>query len=158
MTRPRGNAGPFLLRGATIEVMAHPHEGTQTAEAREVNLNVEGMNCASCVAHVEKALKSVPGTQEAQVNLTRGRARVRFDPARTDPVKLAAAVEKSGYHAHPEDPSISAANAEEERLQHQHEHSRAWQYRWMVGLALWLPVEFLHWTHFGHASWFIWLA
>src|SRR3954464_7517608 len=131
--------GLFLLRRATIGGMAHPHEGTQTAEAREVNLNVEGMTCASCVAHVEKALKSVPGTQTAQVNLARGFARVRFDPSKTDPTKLAEAVEHSGYHAHPQDPSISAANAEEERIHHQHEHSLSWQRRWIVGLCLWLP-------------------
>ncbi|HEV8290497.1 MAG TPA: cation transporter, partial [Tepidisphaeraceae bacterium] len=136
--------------------MAHQHDhGTQTADAREVNLNVEGMTCASCVAHVEKALKSVPGAQDAQVNLARGRARVRFDPGKTDPAKLAQAIEHSGYHAHPEDPSISAANAEEQRIEHQHAHSRSWQLRWIIGLALWLPVEILHWTHLAHAPWFL---
>src|SRR5205809_4539846 len=161
MTEGPATAGSFLSRCATIRVMAQPHHhdhSTPTTGEREVNLNVEGMTCASCVAHVEKALKSVPGAQDAQVNLARGRARVRFDPSKTDPTKLAEAVEHSGYHAHPEDPSISAANAEEERLQHQHEHSQSWQRRWMVGLALWLPVEILHWTHIGHAAWFVWLS
>src|SRR5882672_10786210 len=141
--------------------MAHAHDhghGTQIRDEREVTLNVDGMTCASCVAHVEKALKSVPGTESAPVNLARGRARVRFDPSKTDPSKLAEAIEHSGYHAHPEDPSISAANAEEARLHHQHEHSRSWQHRWIVGLILWLPVEILHWTHLGHASWFVWLS
>src|SRR5882724_8288099 len=116
-------------------MMAHLHEhdhAPASSDAREVNLNVEGMTCASCVAHVEKALKSVPGAQHAQVNLARGRAHVRFDPTQTDPTKLAEAIEHSGYHAQIEDPSISAANAEEERIQHQHEHGRSWQLRWMI--------------------------
>jgi Cu+-exporting ATPase len=137
--------------------MDHDH-GTSTTDDREITLNVQGMTCASCVAHVEKALKRVPGTQSAQVNLALGNARVRFDPSKTDPTKLADAVEHSGYHAQVPDPSISAANAEEQRLHHQHEHGRSWQFRWMVGLALWLPIEILHWTHLHHAPWFPWLA
>src|SRR5687767_3048426 len=127
-------------------------------DSREVTLNVEGMTCASCVAHVQKAVKAVPGVEDARVNLARGRALVRFDPTKTDPTKLAEAVEHSGYHARPEDLSISAANAEAVRIEHQHAHSHAWQRRWIVGLILWLPVEILHWTPLGHAHWFHWLA
>src|ERR1051325_1573822 len=137
--------------------MAHGHDHpTPTTTDREITLDVQGMTCASCVAHVEKALKSVPGAEDASVNLALGRARVRFDPSKTDPTQLAQAVEHSGYHARPEDPSISAANAEEERMHHQHEHSHSWKRRWIVGLALWLPIEILHWTHLAHAGWFLW--
>ena len=41
------------------------------------DFGVGGMTCASCVAHVEKALKSVPGVIEASVNLATERASVR---------------------------------------------------------------------------------
>jgi Cu+-exporting ATPase len=139
----------------------HDHDSPPKAskeDSREVTLNVEGMTCASCVAHVQKAVKAVPGVEDARVNLARGRALVRFDPTKTDPTKLAEAVEHSGYHARPEDLSISAANAEAVRIEHQHAHSHAWQRRWIVGLILWLPVEILHWTPYGHAHWFHWLA
>ncbi|KGM30091.1 copper ion binding protein, partial [Inquilinus limosus] len=34
-----------------------------------VELAIQGMTCASCVARVEKKLKSVPGVTEAAVNL-----------------------------------------------------------------------------------------
>ena len=34
-----------------------------------VELGVAGMTCASCVAHVEKAVKAVPGVNAATVNL-----------------------------------------------------------------------------------------
>src|SRR5258706_8428731 len=53
---------------------------------------------------------------------------------------------------------MSADNAEEERIQHRHEHWESWQRRAMVGLGVWLPVEILHWTHIGHAPWFVWLS
>ena len=41
------------------------------------SIGVGGMTCASCVAHVEKALKAVPGVLEASVNLATERASVR---------------------------------------------------------------------------------
>ena len=43
----------------------------------ELDFNVRGMTCASCVSHVEKALKAVPGVLEASVNLATERASVR---------------------------------------------------------------------------------
>ena len=42
-----------------------------------IELGVGGMTCASCVAHVEKALRAVPGVVEATVNLATERAHVR---------------------------------------------------------------------------------
>lgn len=60
-------------------------------------LPVEGMTCASCVTRIEKALKKVPGVQEANVNLATEQARVIFDPATVGREQLTAAVEKAGY-------------------------------------------------------------
>jgi Cu+-exporting ATPase len=37
--------------------------------AATLALRVEGMTCASCVARVEKALRKVPGVEDASVNL-----------------------------------------------------------------------------------------
>ena len=91
----------------------------------EAALNVNGMDCASCVAHVEKAMRSVGGVQACQVNLARGRATVTFDPAATTPDAIAMAITDAGYPAAPEDPGVAAGNVEEERLHHQIEHARA---------------------------------
>jgi len=66
------------------------------AGAGEVALRIEGMTCASCVGHVEKALKAVPGVAEASVNLATERAQVSLTaPVGSD--ALARAVEKAGY-------------------------------------------------------------
>jgi P-type Cu+ transporter len=46
-------------------------------EESELSLRVEGMNCAGCVAKVEKALESVPGVTDVAVSLGTGTARVR---------------------------------------------------------------------------------
>src|SRR3954470_20013368 len=88
-------------------------------EPTEALIEVGGMTCASCVAHVEKAIRAVPGVESSQVNLARGRAVVRFDPSLTNPDTIAAAVSSAGYPAAPETPGVAAGNVEEQRLQRQ---------------------------------------
>ena len=42
----------------------------------QLDIGIEGMTCASCVARVERALKKVPGVEQATVNLATESARV----------------------------------------------------------------------------------
>lgn len=64
---------------------------------RTVDLAIEGMTCASCVARVEKKLNRLPGV-EATVNLPLESARVTVDgPIDID--ALVAAVRSAGYDA-----------------------------------------------------------
>ena len=65
---------------------------------RSLLLDIEGMTCASCVSKVERALSSVPGVEEATVNLATGVAVVR-PVAEVQP--LADAVRRAGYLAAP---------------------------------------------------------
>jgi|CXWL01.1.fsa_nt_gi Cu+-exporting ATPase len=70
-----------------------------------VQLVIEGMTCASCVARVEKALLKVPGVMEASVNLATETASVTLAGGGADAaqvstagkVALAAAVQRAGY-------------------------------------------------------------
>ncbi len=125
---------------------------TDTATITDTALNVTGMDCASCVAHVEKALKSVDGVVAAEVNLARGRATVKFDPGATNPQSLAEAVSQSGYPTQPELSNAGPA-AEQERLKRQTREATAWFRRATVGVILWLPLEAAHWLReiFGDA-------
>jgi heavy metal translocating P-type ATPase len=59
-------------------------------------LSIEGMTCASCVGRVERALASVPGVAEAQVNLATERATIT---GTADIAALIEAVEHAGYNA-----------------------------------------------------------
>jgi Cu+-exporting ATPase len=85
------SVAPEALRAA-IEKAGYG-VATQTVE-----LQIDGMTCASCVGRVEKALKRVPGVLEAEVNLATERAQVRF--ASGDTAALIGAVEQAGYAAH----------------------------------------------------------
>ncbi len=111
----------------------------------ELALSINGMDCASCVSHVSKAIEGVSGVEACSVNLARGRATVRFDATKATPEAIAAAVTKAGYPATPEATGASAADAERKRHEHQQEHARAWSRRAIVGFVLWLPFELLHW-------------
>ena len=62
-----------------------------------LNVGIEGMTCASCVARIERALRKLPGVCEASVNLATGTARVVIDPERSGPDEIARAVEEAGY-------------------------------------------------------------
>jgi len=58
---------------------------------------VTGMSCASCAAHVEKALRKVEGVTAASVNLPLNVARVEYDEALCTPAQLAASVARMGF-------------------------------------------------------------
>jgi Cu+-exporting ATPase len=80
---------------------------------RQVELKIIGMTCASCVSRVEKALKSVPGVLDAQVNLATERAQVRILGG-ADASALMAAVAAAGYQAETVDPADGTDLAERE--------------------------------------------
>ncbi|WP_336170191.1 heavy metal translocating P-type ATPase [Ensifer sp. MJa1] len=64
-----------------------------------IDLTIEGMTCASCVARIEKALKAVPGVSEANVNLATERASVRVTKGMATAAALEEAVRAAGYDA-----------------------------------------------------------
>ncbi len=63
----------------------------------QIILPVEGMTCASCVGHVERALNKVEGVASANVNLATERANVEFANGDVETAELVQAVRDSGY-------------------------------------------------------------
>jgi Cu+-exporting ATPase len=61
-------------------------------------LRIQGMTCASCQAHVQRALEAVPGVQSASVNLMAHTAQINTI-ASIDTTTLITAVRNSGYNA-----------------------------------------------------------
>ena len=60
-------------------------------------LGIEGMTCAACVTRVERALRRVPGVEDATVNLATETAQVRWAQGAGDEIQLRRAVRAAGY-------------------------------------------------------------
>ncbi len=63
----------------------------------QTTIKIQGMTCNHCVMRVAKALKAVPGVQDAQVDLQKGEAIVTYDDAKVERNKLTFAVVEAGY-------------------------------------------------------------
>ncbi|MCU1519090.1 MAG: heavy metal translocating P-type ATPase [Pseudarthrobacter sp.] len=139
----------------------HPHQ----PGSRVVDLDIEGMTCASCVNRVEKKLGKLDGVQ-ASVNLPLESARVEVPAGITDE-QITATVEAAGYtarirqphpHHHPADPgqprtAHAAVDAHEDHMAHGGTAS-ALRPRLIVAAVLTVPVflvsmvpafQFAHW-------------
>jgi len=62
-----------------------------------IDIGIGGMTCASCVGRVERALKKVPGVQEATVNLATESARIVVTGDDQMEARLRRAVRDAGY-------------------------------------------------------------
>jgi Cu+-exporting ATPase len=71
------------------------------ADACTLTLRVDGMECASCSARVERVLGRLDGVEHVGVNLATERATVRTRPG-VDPAVLEAAIRRAGFEAHTE--------------------------------------------------------
>jgi Cu+-exporting ATPase len=81
----------------TFPEIGVPPTSTERTTLATDDISIGGMTCASCVMRVEKALKKLPGVQQATVNLATESARVTFDPALASDGRLRRAVRDAGY-------------------------------------------------------------
>jgi P-type Cu+ transporter len=97
---------------AVVSAIGKAGYGTTIETAR---FDIDKMSCASCVNHVEKAFKIVPGVIEANVNLAAKTGAVRFVSGATSPEALAKAVTVAGYPTHDIKPDASADSKPDKR-------------------------------------------
>jgi copper chaperone len=62
-------------------------------------LKIEGMECDHCVLRVGRAIASVQGVIEVDVNLETKEAVVEFEEAKTNLKKIKAVVREAGFEA-----------------------------------------------------------
>ena len=85
--------GSDLDRSALVKAI---EDAGYDVPTRPIDIVIEGMTCASCVARVERALKTVPGVTVANVNLATERATVT---GTADLAALIGAIADAGYEA-----------------------------------------------------------
>ena len=108
--------------------------------ARSTELAISGMTCASCVAHVGRALRKVPGVADASVNLATERATVLHEHE-VSAESLIAAVERAGYGAQP----VTDESSDEDARRRDAEIARKRRLL-ILGVALLVPTLILGMT------------
>ncbi len=121
-----------------------------------VTINVEGMVCAACQSHVQKALDETQGVSKAAVNLMTGQAQVSFDPAIVEPEKLIEAIRDTGYEAELPAAGLSAIQEQEQRDADQSTEARDLAIKagvsFVLGAAAMLaPMHWMHLSSFRYA-------
>jgi heavy metal translocating P-type ATPase len=126
--------GPDLDRPALVKAV----EGMgYDVASPPIDLAIEGMTCASCVARVERALKAVPGVVGATVNLATERAHVT---GLADAAALIRAVEAVGYDARP---AVTASAMSDEVADRKAAEEATLKRDLLIAAALSLPVFML---------------
>ena len=75
---------------------------TQTPLANGLNrivLSVEGLSCVTCEIPVRHALRRIDGVESAHVSAATKTATVDYEPTKTNPEQLVAAINSTGYRA-----------------------------------------------------------
>ncbi|MDB5081841.1 MAG: copper-translocating P-type ATPase [Chloroflexi bacterium] len=87
---------------AATQAVESPVEIAPAAETSgKVELEIEGMTCASCVNRIERKLNKLPGVETASVNLATERGTIAYNPQVVKLPQIIGAVEAAGYKARP---------------------------------------------------------
>ncbi|MDR3568169.1 MAG: heavy metal translocating P-type ATPase [Syntrophobacteraceae bacterium] len=88
--------GAIRKRIEELGYAAQVEAGSRNGHGK-TDIIVGGMSCAACVRRVENALKSVPGVEDASVNLATSRATLKYSPRLADWAAIRAAIVEAGY-------------------------------------------------------------
>jgi Cd2+/Zn2+-exporting ATPase/Cu+-exporting ATPase len=67
------------------------------SETKTIEVPIQGMDCADCTLHVQRAIASVPGVSDVEVFLVAEKAVVKYDSQLADLADISRAVESAGY-------------------------------------------------------------
>ncbi|MDH7564390.1 MAG: heavy metal translocating P-type ATPase [Candidatus Bathyarchaeota archaeon] len=126
------------IMGVIREVGYEPvnHVDKEGEKARQIDMRIGGMSCASCAVNIEKGLRNLEGVEAANVNFAAEKATVTYDPAAVSIVDLRKIVEDLGYRVVSEeevDRSVKEMGAARRRM------TIAWLFT--VPIIVWMIPE-----------------
>src|SRR5664279_1031630 len=82
-----------------------------------IDLAVEGVSCAGCMAKIERGLSAIPDVTLARVNLTDRRVALEWKTGTLDPARFIDRLAEPGYKAYPfETVRAEAVEAEQSKF------------------------------------------
>ena len=140
----------FVVDASTTweQVVERIEKTGYSVPTRHVELNIEGMTCASCVARIEKVVGRLDAVKSVHVNLASEKGHIEYVPGVIQESDLIKAVEKAGYSAK----LASQTAAEDEKLQKQKAYRKE-VYTFWGGVVLTLPlvIQLFYELFGGHA-------
>ena len=107
--------------------------------------DVQGMTCAACSAHVEKAVCKVAGVDGVNVNLLGNSMVVDYDEGATDAGQIIHAVEEAGYGASL--PAVKGAAAQPRPASGMEEEAAGMKRRFLTSLIFLVPLFYIAMGH-----------
>ncbi|MDX2212909.1 MAG: heavy metal-associated domain-containing protein, partial [Oculatellaceae cyanobacterium bins.114] len=103
---------------------------TQTPSLKTQQMQVGGMDCASCAIKIEGSVEKLPGIAEVSVNVATGRMVVSYDPQEVSEAEIQKQVTRLGYAIAIEQPRTTTSSpaapdshAHDDDDGHDHGHS-----------------------------------
>ncbi|HEY5596275.1 MAG TPA: heavy metal translocating P-type ATPase [Candidatus Bipolaricaulota bacterium] len=152
---PDENSGAQSAPSALRMMPIHRAQPMAAVEADpslyRLDLPIEGMTCASCVAKVEKALRAVAGVRAANVNLATEKATVQALPG-VAAEQLRRAVYDAGYRVSELQEGLDPLVQDEQKKQRTYRQLRR---KVTVGAVLSAPIFILmYWHELGLNAWY----
>jgi Cu2+-exporting ATPase len=98
----------------TLRIDPAPFVRRDAKGASRLELAVKGMRCAGCIAKIERGINSLPGVEDARVNLSTAKLSVRWRDGRTSAEAIVARVNELGFEAFPYDPEALIRHDDDE--------------------------------------------
>ena len=130
---------PVKNREVAQAVGVGPRRAVESVQQSEFYITSGAINCPTCIANIETALKDLPGIDEVHGNYAASRITVAYDEQQVTPRRIQEAISEVGYHSeHREQPGTEAT--EDREAAARREEQADLRKRVIVGAILTAPV------------------
>lgn len=105
--------------------------------------NISGMTCAACVAHVQKAVESLEGTDNVNVNLLTNSMTLDLNTSRTVVADVIDAVERAGYGASVAGNEPTKSRKSNTIRENFDKETKALKYRLITSITFAIPLMYI---------------
>jgi Cu2+-exporting ATPase len=98
----------------SLEIDPAPYVRRDERGVARLELAVKGMRCSGCIAKIERGLKTLPGVEDARVNLSSAKVSVSWREGRTNAGAIMRRVGELGFQSFPYDPAAILNREDEE--------------------------------------------
>jgi len=117
----------------SITDLGFPTTVIHKATEGEVDVNISGMTCSSCVHMIESSLVKIPGIDTAVVTLNLNRGKIKFNATKLGPRDVVEAINNLGFTA-----TLATSSDKPDYLEHR-EEIRKWRSSFLISLVFGLP-------------------